>query len=53
MSKDVIFVSDFNYCRVCGKFAEANEYDSDEDMYLMICEDGHKHWVTDDTETWK
>lgn len=46
-------MNDLDKCQTCGKLAQANEYDPDEDVYLMICEDGHRHWVTDDTETWK
>lgn len=46
-------MSDIDKCLTCGQPATANEYDADEDLYLMICENGHKHWVTDDTETWK
>lgn len=46
-------MSDTDECETCGKQAEALEYDSDEDMYLMRCEDGHTYWATDDTESWK
>lgn len=44
---------DLRTCLTCGEPAEATEYDSDEDLYRMLCENGHVHWMTDDTETWK
>lgn len=39
----------------CGEAMEVSEYDSDEDLYLYVCqmEPTHSRWVTDDSETWK
>lgn len=46
-------MDELNKCQTCGKDAQANEYDHDDDVYLMICEDGHRHWVANDDEVWK
>ncbi len=37
----------------CDADANCNEYDPDEDTYLLICEAGHREWVTTSDETWK
>lgn len=40
-------------CEICSAPVEAKEYDHDEDMYYMICDNGHRYWATNDDETWK
>lgn len=40
-------------CEECGGVVQATEYDSDEDMYYMICENGHRYWASNEDEVWK
>lgn len=39
----------------CGEAMQCLEYDSDEDLYLYVCqvERTHHNWVETDEETWK
>lgn len=37
----------------CGADAHVNEYDGDDDAYLVLCDNGHRMWITIDDETWK
>jgi hypothetical protein len=47
-------MSSIDECPHCGEQAHCMEYDSDEDLYLMRCDNEcGDFWVTDDTETWK
>lgn len=46
-------LKDIDTCKTCGEPTQCQEYDDDNDLYLMTCDSGHKNWVTDDTETWK
>lgn len=40
---------------MCTSSMSVNEYDSDSDAYLYICDENRAHhrWVNDDTEVWK
>jgi hypothetical protein len=42
-------------CPLCGSYSECQEYDSDEDIYVMICTENPRHrwYLTDDTDPWK
>lgn len=49
-------MDDLDTCPRCGSDAHCNEYDADEDIYVMICDNDdcrHSFSVTDDTEVWK
>lgn len=37
----------------CAAATRVVEYDSDDDVYLLVCENEHKTWITIDDETWK
>lgn len=53
MTSSVEHPDNLDECVRCGESAHAQEYDADEDVYVMRCENGHVTYVTDDFEVWK
>lgn len=48
-------MSEDDACPQCGATGYVNEYDSDDDVYVMVCDEDttHRWYYTTDDEVWK